>query len=320
MRWHLGIAMVAIATPLACFAGDGPAAGATCEDAYRSLPHATILDLLDPAAPAEKRTAALSAYERLADMKECPEFGYTLGQLYRHGPDLPGNPLPQDVEKAARLIRPMAEDGYLPAFADLAEMHMRHANAREAMRWTQIYLHFVRKVQLAVAKDGDAVQFHRAAYNGNLLARTEIIWKHYARPPLPRRTVGEDLDAYLREYGDSVTIRMRERQQGMRGRISAQDGGLARVSNEVGDCYMKADRRIQAGSAAWIVEVLPTGETGRIVLENFVPSAAFTEKLKECLLRYRFAPFEGSESATVRIPMVFGSPEGAAMRRTRRRR
>lgn len=319
MEWRWSLVLAALLAPAVCLAAEDAASTGSCEEAYAALPHGTILDLLDPEAPEQRRAAALSAYERLAGMKQCPEFAYTLGQLYRHGPDLPGNPLPQDVEKAIELIRPMAEDGYLAAFADLAEMQMRHANAREAMRWTQVYLHFVRKVQMDFAEDADALQYNRAAYNGNLLARTEIIWKNYARPPLPRRTVAEDLNAYLSEHGASVTARMRERQQGLHRRVSAQDAGQARVASDLAECYLKPKGRIGAGSAAWIVEVLPSGETGRIVLENFVPSSEFTREMEECLMRYEFAPFQGEESATVRIAMVMGSPDGAAMRRTRRR-
>ena len=130
MKLHWILACLALATPFSALAADNPDAGQACEDAYAALPRGTILDLLDPQAPAERRSAALAAYERLATMTACPEFAYTLGQLYRHGPDLPGNPMPQDVPKARELILPMAEAGYLPAYADLAEMEMRHAHGR----------------------------------------------------------------------------------------------------------------------------------------------------------------------------------------------
>ncbi len=315
MKWRWTFVFAALAAPFTCIAGEGVDPGKVCNEVYEALPHGTTLDLFDPEAPAERRASALAAYERLATMKECPEFAYALGQLYRHGPDLPGNPLPQDVPKARELIRPMAEDGYLPAFADLAEMEMRHANAREAMRWTQVYLYFVKNVRMDYIDDPDAAQYQRSAYNGNLLARSALIWKWYARPPLPRRLIREDLNTYLTEHGARVTRRMRERADGLHQRVSAHDGGPARVSKVPDDCYVKLPDRIGAASAAWIVEVLPSGETGRIVLENFVPNADVTESMKACLPRYEFAPFEGTESATVRVSMVVGSTEGAALRR-----
>lgn len=317
MEWRSALLFAALLAPPGCLAAEGASAVA-CEDAYAALPAGTILDLLDPAAAQDRRSAALAAYQGLADMRECPEFGYTLGQLYRHGEYLPGNPLPQDVDKAVELIRPMAEDGFLPAFADLAEIHMRHARPREAMKWTQVYLHFVLEMQAAFPQDPDTAQYNRAAYNGNLLARTETIWRKLPRPALPRAQVKEDLHDYLAEHHTSVFARMVDRRRGLRSRTSAQDGGAVAVASNGGDCRLR-EREYGAGSAAWIVEVLPSGRTGRIVLENFVPSATLADALKACLIRYEFAPFVGPEAATVRISMTMGSPEGASMRRTRRR-
>lgn len=292
--------------------------GHSCDPAYQALPQGTILDLLDPDAPAEHRASALAAYQHLATMKECPEFAYTLGQLYRHGPDLPGNPLPQDLPRARELIRPMAEDGYLPAFADLAEMEMRHANSRETMKWTQVYLYFVNNVKADYIEDGDALHYQRSAYNGNLLARAELIWK-WPVPALPRRLVREDMQAYLDEHGAHVTRRMRERMEGSDRRRSAQDAWPVRLVNDPGTCYIRQVDRIGAASASWIVEFMPSGETGRIVLENFVPNPEVTEVMKACLARMRFSSFEGDAPVTVRYSMVMGSGEGASIRRTRRR-
>jgi hypothetical protein len=319
MKWHWIALCVAFGTPFACHAGEDTDAGAVCEAAYAELPHDTILDLLDPEAPADRRARALAAYERLATLGECPEFGYTLGQLYRHGPYLPGNLLPQDIPKARELIRPMAEDGYLPAFADLAEMEMRHANTREAMQWTQVYLHFVQDVQADYVDDADAAHYMRTAYNSHLLGRTDFLWRRLTRPPLPRALVADDLAAYLAEHGDHVTRRMRERHEGGHRRASAQDGGPTGVASAPDDCLLKPIRDVGSASAAWIVEVLPSGKTGRIVLENFVPNAEVTRELETCLSRYAFAPFEGTRPATVRVSMVMGSTEGRGLGRRRRR-
>lgn len=291
--------------------------GTLCEREYQALPYGTILDLLDPEAPAERRASALEAYQRLATIKACPEFAYTLGQLYRHGPDLPGNPLPQDVPRARELIRPMAEQaGYIGAFADLAEMEMRHANARESMLWTQVYLYLVQEVRLDGA-DAEARHYQRSAYNGNLLTRVDLIW-NWSKPLLPRKLKGEDFNAYL-QANPGLLQRVRAYEQGSaHRRISAQNTGVA-TTNDPGTCYVRDLDRLGAASAAWIVEVLPSGDTGRVVLENFVPNAAVTEEMKKCLARHDFAPPGGTSPVTFRYSSVMGSGEGASFSRPRRR-
>lgn len=313
MHWKEIALAGALLMPLASF-GSKAAETVGCEGAYASLPQGAILDLLDPEAPSERRDAALQDYQRLAGMSQCPEFGYTLGLLYRHGPDLPGNLLPRDVPKARTLIRAMAEDGYLPAYADLAEMDMRNDAYRESMQWTQVYLHFVKTVQRP-RMDADAAQFQRSAYNGHLLTRAEVVWG-WQKPAVPRKRITEDFNAYLTEHGRSVEQRMRERFDGQRARVSAQDGLGLRVRTGIGDCRLPERDRVGAATASWIVEVLPSGQVRRIVLENFVPSVASAERLEaECLSRYAFEPFEGDAPRTVRISLVYGSSEGAAFRR-----
>lgn len=317
MRWHLACLLVASGLPGLAAAQATAMPDASCEAAYAALPHGSILDLLDPAAPEDRRHAALAAYQQLATLRACPEFGYTIGQLYRHGEYLPGNLLPQDLDKARALLLPMAESGYLPAYADLAEMEMRHAQSRAAMQWTQVYLHFVDKLVIPTLDNATDARFHRSAYNGNLLARTELIWR-YARPSLSRKLIREDFRTYMHARGKQVEQRIRARQAGEDLRASAQDGGRARVTSSGDGCSVNAIDRIGAASAAWIVEVLPSGKMGRTALENFVPKPAVADTLANCLANYRFAPFEGNEPATIRVSMVMGSPEGAAISRKRR--
>ena len=252
-----------------------------------------------------------------ATKRECPEFGYTLGLLYRHGEYLPGNLLPQDLDKAQALILPMAESGYLPAYADMAEMEMRHAHVQEAMTWTQVYLHFVDKVSLEQVDNATDAFFLHSAYNGNLLARSELIW-HYSRTYLPRKLMREDLDGYLAVHGAQVEQRMRARRTGQDRRASAQDGGLTHVVSTGERCYVNTIDRIGAASAAWIVEVLPSGQTGRIMLENFVPKSTVADELATCLEDYRYAAFNGTTPATIRVSIVMGSTDGATISRKRR--
>lgn len=312
IHWILSLAL--LGTPAVGLADEGSATGPSCEQAYAALPTNALQDLLDPEAPLEQRQQALAGYQQLSSMRGCPEFGYTMGLLYRHGEYLPGNLVKQDIAKARQLILPMAEAGYLNAYADLAEMEMRHANAREAMKWTQVYLYFVDKVKLSGDADGDDIQYERSAYNGNLLTRVELIWSR-SHPRIPRKSINADFNAYLREHGDAVLQKMQARTQGIGLRFSAQDAFPSQVTADDRPCYVKAIDRIGAASAAWIVEILPSGETGRIVLENFVPKPEVADSMRVCLNDYRFAPFAGDASVTVRIPIVMGSTEGAAIRR-----
>lgn len=318
MRFFPACLLIAALIPFHVVAQESAGAaagGASCDAAYLALPHGTILDLLDPEAPADRRTQALSAYQRLASMKECPEFAYTLGQMYRHGPYLPGNPLPQDFDKARELILPMAEAGYLPAFADLAEMEMRQAHVREAMKWTQVYLYFVDAVLVKYSKDTDDRLFERSAYNAHLLSRVSFLWRHFP-PKLPDRVIKEDLNAYLSAHEASVTQRMREQFEGRHRGASTQNGGPGYTVS--GSEYIKLPGDLSAAAGSWIVEVQPSGQIGRVVLENLVPNIAVAEKIRQYMLRrYRFVPFDGAESRTTRVSIVVGSREGERIKRNR---
>ena len=116
-----------------------------------------------------------------------------------------------------------------------------------------------------------------------------------------------------REHGGLLP----RRGQGLR--ASAQGGGATHAIAPAQSCYVNAIDRIGAGAASWIVEVLPSGKPGRVVLENFVPNPDVAGAMRDCLDRYTFAPFAGDAPATIRVSMVMGSPEGAAISRKRRR-
>ena len=308
MKWRWITLFAVLVAPFVCFAEERTDPAVDCSEVYDSIPHGSLLDLLDPDAPVDRRAKAVQEYQRLSAISACPEFGYSLGQLYRHGPSLPGNPLPQDIPKARELIKAMAEAGYLSAYADLAEMEMQHDQYRESMKWTQVYLYLVRNVQQPLMKDGDDLQFSRSAYNGHLLTRAEVVWT-WMKPVLPRKLISQDLNAYLNQHKKPVEVRERSYGLGV---------GVPVVKRVAEKCYLRIEDRVGAATASYIVEVLPTGKVGRTVLENFVPSAAAAERLKEeCLSRYEYEPFDGEKSRLTRISLVYGSSEGAALRRRR---
>lgn len=314
MKWRWIPLFAILALSAECIAEERADDSVNCSEAYESIPHGTLLDLLDPDAPGDRRAKAVQEYQRLSAIRECPEFGYTLGQLYRQGPNMPGNPLPQDIPKARELIRAMAEAGYLLAYADLAEMEMVHGEYRESMKWTQVYLSLTRDLQQPLMKDGDDIQFSRSAYNGHLLTRAEVVWK-WMKPVLPRRLISEDLSAYLGQHMQ-IAERVREQQQEAFGRAYRLGVGSPRMKRNPDECRLRIEDRIGAATASYIVEVLPSGKVGRTVLENFVPSAVAAERLKEeCLSKYEYAPLDNEQPTTVRISLMFGSSEGASIRR-----
>jgi TPR repeat protein len=286
-----------------------PLATADCREAFATLPSGAILDLLDPDAPEERRQHALTAYQQAAESAACPEFGYTLGLLYRFGPDMPGNLLPRDLPKARLLIRKMAEAGYLQAYADLAELEMVHGQYRESMKWTQVYLYFVKNIKMPRARTGNDVQFDRSAYNGHLLNRAEVVWR-WQKPAVPRRHVNQDLTSYLAEHETRVGALIAEGERGW-----ADLGPTPRTIADPGKCYLKALDRVGAATASYVLEVQPSGQISRIITENFVPNTETADFLKTCVKRYQFAAFDGNAPRMTRISMTYGSSEGASIRR-----
>ena len=285
------------------------AEGRDCAAISAAMPAGAILDLLDPAAPAERRQRALAAYEQAAESAACPEFGYTVGLLHRFGPDMPGNLLPRDLPKARVLIRKMAEAGYLQAYADLAEMEMVHGQYRESMKWTQVYLYFVKNIRMPRTRDGDDLQFDRSAYSGHLLNRAEVVWR-WQKPAVPRRHVNEDLTAYLDEHETRVGALIAGGARGW-----ADLGPALRTIEDPDECRLKSLDRVGAATASYVLEVQPSGQVSRMIVENFVPNMETAEFLKTCVRRYRFAAFDGGAPRLTRISMTYGSREGASLRR-----
>ena len=106
---------------------------------------------------------------------------------------------------------------------------------------------------------------------------------------------------------------MRVQMGGDAARIAAS--GAVTPVDEQSTCYLVANFGVGAASASWLVEVLPSGQTGRIVLETFAPSADVAKRLEACFLRTRYAAFDGDQPRLVRVPLVMGMTEGARLRR-----
>jgi len=307
MKKNWGLLLVALLAAFDCFADEGTGTHTKCSEAYGPGYRSSALDLLDAETPADRRAAALEGYLRVSALPHCTADIHTLGQAYRHGPELPGNLVPQDTARARELLLQVAEAGRLSVYADLAEMALRQGDAREAMKWTQVYLYFVKNVQKAFL-DRDGARFNSAGYNGNLLLRAERAWRK-ARPRLDRKLIEADLSDYVQQSGRDVTERIRTGFTERRERVSEEAGSQVR-GRSTGLCEPEGMRGIDAAAVVYIVEVLPSGEIGRVLPESFFPDPAAAEKLAHCVHTYAFEPFEGEQPRTVRIPVVFGYAPG----------
>lgn len=307
MRKNWGLLLVALLAAFDCLAGEGAGTHTTCAEAYGPGYQSSTLDLLDAGTPADRRAAALEGYLRLSALPHCMTDIHTLGQAYRHGPELPGNLVPQDTARARELLLQVAEAGRLSVYADLAEMALRQGDAREAMQWTQVYLYFVKNVEKEFLDKEDA-RFTSAGYNGNLLLRAERAWRK-TRPRLDRKLIEADLSDYVQQSGREVRDRIRTDFTERRERVSEEAGSEVRARS-AGRCEPEGMRGIDAAAVVYIVEVLPSGEIGRVLPESFFPDPVAAEKLAHCVHTYAFEPFEGEQPRTVRIPVVFGYAPG----------
>jgi hypothetical protein len=262
-----------------------------------------LFAILDSEADPAIRTEHL---RRLTAQQHCEGAKRSLGLLYRHGPDLPGNLLARDGAKARELLLGDAEAGYTITFADLAEMALAEGQAREAMKWTQVYLYLV-KQRAAFRTKGEMLE--RSGYNADLLLRAQRAWRA-ARPRLAQGLVVADLNAYLdgRETAILAAINARDAKAARAG-SGQPDTGVPRV-RKTNSCDGVVLR--EAGYASYLVQVLPDGRVARAVVENFSPSPAVAEALRTCTRAYEFHPFDGPEPEVVRIPVFYGYYTGRA--------
>lgn len=256
-----------------------------------------VVDVFDPGTDASERQRSL---QELTAYAHCPGYGYSLGVLYRHGSDLPGNLVEKDLPRARELLLNSGEEGNLIAYADLAEIALKEKQPREAMKWVQVYLYFVKT---RGNFDPDSWSFDRSGYNADLLARAGNAWRK-AKPALPRDWIGADLNAYLAGRKQAVTAAIANHDAKAEAANLKPEPSQAELRiKRVHDC--QADSKWQ-GYATYLVEVRPDGEISRVALENFSPEPGIGQDLARCARAYEFHPFEGSEPLVARIPVFFG--------------
>jgi hypothetical protein len=126
----------------------GPAQSASPSDAASDpcVPgpavHIVVDRLLALGVTDADRAAALAEIEGLAAAGDKDAASW-LAALHRAGPARDRSPVPRDLDRAADLLRPLAEAGDLDAMARLAETTLEAGRREEALAWAVMHRHFL---------------------------------------------------------------------------------------------------------------------------------------------------------------------------------
>lgn len=274
-------------------------------DACTESSDLSIIDVYDPDAALATRQAALRALLALPEQCDNHDFDYTIGQLFRHGPDLPGNLVARDTSKAAALILAAAEDGHLYAYADLAEMNLKDGLARDAMKWAQVYLYLL--TRHSASFDKGPRDFERRGYNADLLYRVEGAWRRQ-KPALDRALIGDDLRGYLKGTEATIVAGLARKEK----YVNGDDLEFPPIKWMKRTCHQDLGR-ITGAYAMYLLEVQPTGKVSRVVLENFAPDPIAGVRLRGCV-DVQFEPFAGADAKVGRMPIVYGYSDGPGLK------
>ncbi len=264
----------------------------------------SIMDILDDRVAPEVRQANVELLKKHAQLPACKGARYDLGNLYLHGPDLPGNPLPKDIAQARELLEDYGLDGNAFAFAQLAELALTENNAVEAMQWTQVYLYLVTHY-----KDRPDVEDHRG-YNANLLARAQAAWRKSKSKG--DSTPGSLLNAY---FNRTPALGQRTAKDY---KASDEEAAAIRSETGLGDIGLRVKRRsyggdvsfrIQPGYAIYLMEVQPSGQVTRIAVQTFAPTPVHPQKLRSFVEGWEYYPHRSEEAEILRVPVMYGYPD-----------
>ncbi len=269
-----------------------------CPDDTPELSTSQHIDLFDPQRdPAEKLPLVEMLRSRAA--AGCLEAQYALGNLLRFGDEMPGNPLTKDTQTAAGLIEAYGRHGNIRAYADLAEMALAAEDGRAAMLWTQVYLHFATRHQ------GALTTFDRRGYNANLLLRA--IRAARSDGLNRKRDIEAMLADYLAKHREEILSAAdpdaNHSGQGKQERASAEPPDLV---VETRPPTRTIALGIDAGYAAFLLEVQPDGRVSRIVPESFAPTPRHAARLKPLVEGFIFKPFDWHEPQIARVPAEYG--------------
>lgn len=267
-------------------------------------PDFSLVEVLDPNAPLERRTLQAQRLLDLASDPRCGEgYQYFSAHLFRHGDELPGNTVPRDLDRARILLEQAGARGQHLAYAELAELGLAVGNAREAMQWTQVFLTLGGK-QASANRD-----FDLRGYNADLLLRASKAWDQ-ARIKGGRSARSALLNEQLRRRTALIAQLEAEppvEEDAEAESPGAQDRGFKLKS---GSLLQQLGRPLLPGYAIFLLEVQPDGTVSRVVTEAFGPTAAHGEVLRTRLDGFEFHPIGGDRPRIVRIPVVTGYASG----------
>lgn len=276
----LSLLLLVLANNLA-WAEDTPCRGITAAEQFA---------LLEPNISSVNKQALTDRLIQEASAPHCADVGYMLGMMYRYGADLEGNPVAKDPVKAQVLIERYAREGYIHAYADLAEMHLEARNARDAMLWTQVYLYFVtRHGEKQLNLD------QRHGYGALLLASAYALAQK-SDVGVSKKALGQLLDSYLKPHLQEVLQNLGKE------RAVVQESGLKIKSTRT----QSIPGLPSASRAVLLMEVLPSGTVNRIVTISYSPTPEAGRALKNWAAGMLFEPFEGAEPRYLRLPMEAG--------------
>lgn len=321
----LGLALLAASLP--CMARSPQTAGPTeapeSAQASACYRHAR---LLDPEVPDDERGEHLSRLHTAAE--ESAAAQHLLGTLFRMGLDHPAQLLARDDAQARHWLGKAALGGELFAMAALAEMDLAAGKPMDAMVWSQLMLHYVRKFPLQGSTKAPeyAVDLVFRSYQG--LADRDPQAKRRRQSQETLKAVSKALDeeilantnAFLARDGITIDAAFRAKalaKEEPRERNpvcpSLHDNErwpleVVRTAPGAHVVYVStAPGMSRSGYGFFHVTVAPDGRITRVLMVNALPNVKYGKGLQATVEGLRFNAIEGAPERTALIPMSYST-------------
>jgi hypothetical protein len=299
LRFRVAAALVTLA---ALTAVPSPSAAENAAAAAQDSPRFVDLTvLLDPKAAAPERLEELAALKANAGAGQLAAI-CTLGRLGLFGKDHAAR-LPEfDYGDVTALLNRCVLGGSLDAMLVMAEHEIRQARGLEAMIWAQAY--FKLAELLEPQRLGEA-----ASYKAGILARIERM--QYGRH-LDDEEVLEYVAGFLSSFGERIAAAHRAggnldwlplpttEQPESRGTGRTLLGRFARDTS---------DSRDDLAFVTYIVEVEPSGKSGRRLVLEAYPDAAAARRLRAAAIAARYAPSDDGSPRWAYLPVSTDNPD-----------